>query len=66
MTDWRIDPSFDPLQELRDLKEAHEHLANCHNELVILMRELSDQHTVLLNHIKSLKRSQREFQEKNQ
>lgn len=66
MTSWRIDPEFDPLQELKDLKEAHCHLANCHNELVVLMRELSDQHKILLEHFKSQRRTLRSFTETNQ
>lgn len=59
MQHWWVDPSFDPLQELKDLKKEHEELARCHNELVTLVKELSEQHTILLAHIKSLKYTER-------
>ncbi len=48
MTNWYIDPSFDPMQELKDLKEAHEQLADCHNQLVALVQDLSNQHNEVI------------------
>jgi hypothetical protein len=53
MSHWYIDPSFDPLQELHDLKQQHEHLAQCHNQLAQTVRELMEQNRQLLAHVRA-------------
>lgn len=53
MQHWWVDPMFDPLQELHDLKQEHEKLADCHNQLVSMVEELMRQNKVLLQGLRA-------------